>query len=290
MSEFARVEGIANVARAELFAWVRRPAIWTIFAAIAVLNQVFSYVVPYLSYRTSDTSGFNAGETPAELLASTLPGQIVPNTLGGFPVFAGALALAFGALAFGSDHGWDTVKTLLTQRPSRSVVVAGKVAAMAIWIVGAVVVLFALSSVTSVAIAVGEGKSSAFPGIGHLVAGVASGALVLMMWSSVGATLSVILRGVALPIGLGIVWALGVESLLSAMADSMLSALDPLRSLLPGVNAGSLVAAVSPERIGEAAPGVSATVGEARSLLTLAAYVVGCALVAMWTTRRRDVS
>ena len=37
---------------------VRRPAIWTIFAAIAVLNQVFSYLVPYLSYRTSDTNGF----------------------------------------------------------------------------------------------------------------------------------------------------------------------------------------------------------------------------------------
>ena len=286
----SEVVGVVNVARAELFALVRRPAVWTIFGAIAVLNQVFSYLVPYLSYRSSDPSGFRAGETPAELLASTLPGQVVPNTLGGFPVFAGALTLAFGALVFGSDYGWDTVKTLLTQRPSRGVVVAGKLAAMAAWIVGAVCALFVLSSVSSTAIALGEDKSTTLPSVAHLAAGVGAGALILMMWACAGGALSVLLRGVALPIGLGIVWALGIENLLSAMADSMLSALEPLRNLLPGVNAGSLVAAITPERIGEAAPGVSSTVGEARSLATLAAYVLGCAVLAVWTTRRRDIS
>jgi ABC-2 type transport system permease protein len=287
MSDVAEV---VNVARAELYALVHRPAVWTIFAAIAVLNQVFSYLVPYLSYRTSDTNGFRASETPAELLASTLPGQIVPNTLGGFPVFAGALTLAFGALVFGSDYGWDTVKTLFTQRPSRAVVVTGKLVAMGTWIVAAVCGLFALSVGSSTAIALGEGKSTAYPAAGHLLVGVAGGCLILMMWACVGATLSVLLRSVALPIGLGIVWALGIENLLSAMADSMLSALDPLRNLLPGVNAGSLVAAITPERIGEAAPGVSASVGEVRSLATLAAYVLGCALLAVFTVGRRDVT
>jgi ABC-2 type transport system permease protein len=286
----AEAAGVLNVARADLYALVRRPAVWTIFAAIAVLNQVFSYLVPYLSYRSSDTNGFSTGETPAELLASTLPGQIVPNTLGGFPVFAGALTLAFGALVFGSDYGWDTVKTLLTQRPSRAVVVTGKLVAMGTWIVAAVSVLFVLSGASSTAIALGEGKSTALPSAGHLLVGAAGGSLILMMWACVGATLSVLLRSVALPIGLGIVWALGIENLLSAMADSMLSALDPLRNLLPGVNAGSFVAAITPERIGEAAPGVSASVGEMRSLATLAAYVVGCALLAVFTVRRRDVT
>ena len=74
------------------------------------------------------------------------------------------------------------------------------------------------------------------------------------------------------------------------MADSMLTALDPIRNLLPGVNAGSLVGAITPERIGEAAPGCRRPSGEIRSLATLAAYVLGCALLAVWTTRRRDVS
>ena len=59
-----------------------------------------------------------------QLLASTLPDQLVANMLGGFPVFAGALALVFGALVFGSEYGWGTVKTLLTQRPGRGAVLA----------------------------------------------------------------------------------------------------------------------------------------------------------------------
>jgi ABC-2 type transport system permease protein len=74
------------------------------------------------------------------------------------------------------------------------------------------------------------------------------------------------------------------------MAGSMLSALDPLRDVLPGVNAGSLVAAITPERIGPSAPGVSTSVDGARSLLTLAVYVAVCAGLSLWSYRRRDVS
>jgi ABC-2 type transport system permease protein len=281
---------IVNVARAQLFALVRRPAIWTIFVAIAVLNQVFSYLIPYLSYRTSDTNGFREGETPAELLASTLPDQLVPNTIGGFPIFAGALALAFGALVFGSDHGWDTVKTLFTQRPSRASVLGGQLLAMATWVVVAVAVLFGLSAITSVAIAAGEDRSISFPTPGHVLLGWVSGSLILVMWAGLGAALSVLLRSVALPIGLGIVWALGIENLISAMAGSMLSALEPLRDVLPGVNAGSLVAAVTPERIGVAAPGVETTVAQGRSIATLAVYAVVCGALALWAYRRRDVA
>ena len=71
----------------------------------------------------------------------------------------------------------------------------------------------------------------------------------LLMWAALGAVLGVALRGVALPIGLGVVWVLGVENLVSAMAGSVLTALQPLRDVLPGVNAGSLVAAVMPARV-----------------------------------------
>ena len=35
------------------------------------------------------------------------------------------------------------------------------------------------------------------------------------MWATLGAMLGVVLRGVALPIGLGVVWVLGVENLIS---------------------------------------------------------------------------
>ncbi|MGH3457848.1 ABC transporter permease subunit [Aeromicrobium sp.] len=281
---------VVDVTRAQLFAMVRRPAAWTIVAAMIVLNQVFSFLIPYLSYRSSDPSGFDAGSTPAELLEGTLPAQIVTNTLGGFPVFAGALALAFGAVVLGSEYGWGTFKTIVTQRPSRLSVLAGQMLAVVTFLAATVAVLFVLSGATSTAIALAEGESAALPGFGHLAAGYVGGVLVLTAWAGIGAALSVALRSVALPVGLGVVWALGIENLVSAMARTMLSALEPLRDVLPGVNAGSLVAALTPDRIGSPAPGVAETVSGTQAVTTLLVYVVLAAGLAAWFNQRRDVA
>ena len=128
-----------------------------------------------------------------------------------------------------------------------------------------------------------------WPSLAALAEGFGAGVLVLLMWAALGAVLGVTLRGVALPIGLGVVWVLGVENLVSAMAGSVLSALEPLRDVLPGVNAGSLVGAVLPDGVVEPPPGVTSTVAEGRALVTLLCYVVVCTVVAAWTSRRRDV-
>jgi ABC-2 type transport system permease protein len=281
---------IVDVTRAQLFALVRRPAAWTIVAAMIVLNQVFSFLIPYISYSSSDPSGFDAGSTPEELLAGMLPAQIVPNTLGGFPVFAGALALALGALVLGSEYGWGTFKTIVTQRPGRLSVLAGQLLAVVTFIAGTVLVLFALSALTSTGIALAEGESVTFPGFRHLADGYAGGVLVLSMWAGIGTALAVALRSVALPVGLGTVWALGIENLVSAMARSMLSALEPIRDVLPGVNAGSLVAALTPERIGSPPPGVADTVSSTQAVTTLGAYVLVAVVIAAWSHTRRDVA
>jgi ABC-2 type transport system permease protein len=102
----------------------------------------------------------------------------------------------------------------------------------------------------------------------------------------------VLLRGVALSVGLGVVWVLGVENLVSAMAANVLTALRPLRDVLPGVNSGSLAAAVMPRlpRGIEAPPGVNTSVSEERALLTLLCVVAACTLLSWWTWRRRDVA
>ena len=105
-----------DTVRAELFKLRKRPAAWVLLAAAAVLNQIFSYLVPYLSYRAGDAQSFGGNIPPQEVLASTMPDQLVINTIGGFPVFAGALALVLGALMFGGEYGWGTVKTMLSQR------------------------------------------------------------------------------------------------------------------------------------------------------------------------------
>jgi hypothetical protein len=112
------------------------------------------------------------------------------------------------------------------------------------------------------------------------------------MWCGLGALLGFAFRGVALPVGLGVVWVLGVENLVSAVADSLLTSLQPLRDLLPGVNAGSLVWSLAPGggASGSAPPGVVDAVAGGRATLSLAIYVAAFALLGAYLVRRRDVT
>ncbi|MGH3508372.1 MAG: ABC transporter permease [Nocardioidaceae bacterium] len=280
---------VVRVTRAELAKLVRRPAAWVLLAAPLVLNSIFSYLVPYLSYRSGSTDVMD-DLTPEQMLATTFPSELVPNTLGGFPVFAGALVLVLGAMVFGGEYGWGTVKTQFTQGPSRRAVVGGQLLCLAVAVAVGVVVLFAVSALTSWGIALAESGPVAWPALGDLAAGIGAGWLIMMMWASLGAALGVLLRSVALPVGLGVVWVLGIENLVSAMAASVLDALEPLRDVLPGVNAGSLVSAVVPQEIVDAPPGVTTSVEGTRAVLTLACYVLACVALSLWASHRRDVT
>ncbi|MBA3719278.1 MAG: ABC transporter permease subunit, partial [Nocardioidaceae bacterium] len=243
---------VYRVTRAELFKLVRRPSGWVLLGAAVVLSQVFGYLVPYLSYRSGGGDGeVVGGATPEQLLAGTLPDQLVANSIGGFPVFVGALALVLGAVMFGGEHNWGTVKTLLTQRPGRGRILVGRLLALVVALLVATGVMFTTGAASATAIALAEGEPVVWPGTGALASGFAAGWLILAMWGVLGAVLGETMRGVALPIGLGVVWVLGVENLLSALAGSMLSALQPVRDVLPGVNAGSLAAAVMPDGLVE---------------------------------------
>jgi ABC-2 type transport system permease protein len=281
---------VIDTTAAELLKLVRRPAVWVLLAVAAVLNLVFAYVVPYLSYTSGDGGGMNDGATPEQSLAATLPDQLVANTIGGFAVFAGALALVLGALMFGGEYGWGTVKTMLTQRAGRGSVLLGQLTALAVAIAVGLMALFGLGALASTGIALAEDQAMNWPGPVDLVQGYGYGWLILMTWAVLGAALGVLLRGVAMPIGLGGVWVLGIENLVSAMATSVLDALEPLRDVLPGVNAGSLINTVLVDRPIEPAPGVTDAVGEGRALLTLTCYLVVAGVVAAWTMRRRDVA
>jgi ABC-2 type transport system permease protein len=226
------------------------------------------------------------------VLAGTLPGELVPTSLGGFPVFAGALALILGALATGSEYGWGTLQTALTQRPTRLAVYGGKLAALAASTLAIVLATFALNATTAAIIATLESRPLDYPSVAALAEGIGSGWLIMGMWCGLGALLGFAFRGVALPVGLGVVWVLGVENLVSAVSDSLLTSLQPLRDLLPGVNAGSLVWSLAPGggASGSAPPGVVDAVAGGRATLSLAIYVAAFALLGAYLVRRRDVT
>jgi ABC-2 type transport system permease protein len=276
---------------AEILKLRKRPATWILVGVVVLLTQLFGYVLPYSSYATSDQNFATQGLDPEGVLAGALPAELVPTTLGGFPVFAGALVLIFGALVAGSDYGWGTLQTALTQRPSRLRVYGGKLLALAAAALGIVLVNLAAGAVASTAIALVESRPLDYPAALELAEGIGSGWLIMTMWAGFGALLGFTFRSVALPVGLGVVWILGVENLISAVADSLLTALQPLRELLPGVNAGSLVWALAPGggASGDAPPGVVDAVTGSRATVALALYVAAFAAAGAALLLRRDV-
>jgi ABC-2 type transport system permease protein len=276
--------------RAELLKLRTWPAMWILVAVLLVLSQVFGYVIPYVAYRSGGGSGFAAGETPAQLLADLLPGRLVPNTLGGFPLFAGAIALIIGALVAASEYGWGTLKTILAQRPRRRSLLAGKLLSMATAILVLVLTVFAVNALWSWVIVATEGMPADWPSVLDLGRGIGAGWLILGMWSLLGALLGIVFRSTSLAVGLGLVWALAVENLVRGFAG-VLGFLDAFQRGLPGVNAGSLVAALGAATLDQpgGTPGVTAVVSGPQAVVVLGAYVAVLTLVAVVALQRQDV-
>jgi ABC-2 type transport system permease protein len=274
---------------AELFKIVKRPAVWVLLAAWLVANQVFSFVIPYLSYRGSSTPPeAAAGRTPDEILADALPANLVENAIAGLPLFGGALLLVLGGLVMGSEYGWDTLRTMFTQRPRRLAIFGGKLIALGVVVTALVLATFAADAATSWGLATVESAPTNWPSLGDLAVGIAAGLLIAGTWTAVGVVLAVLLRGTALPIGLGLVWLLALENLIRGAA-ALLDVFDTVQKALPGVNAGSLVAGLV-SASGEGTPGVSAVVGGGQAAAVLAAYaVVGLGAAAI-ILQRRDVT
>ena len=276
--------------RAEVLKLRKRSAVWVLFGAGLVLSLIFGYLLPYLGYVTGDENPQTDGVPRGEILRGMLPERVMDNTIGGYPIFAGALALVLGAIVIGGEYTWGTLKTILTQRPGRATVLAAQFLALAtmlaIWVLG----IFVACALCSIGIAAAENGAMDWPGATAFLEGLAGGWLVLMTWCLAGAVLAVAFRNVALPIGLGVVWILGIETLLAGVVSSLLPDLEFLSNALPGANAGSLVFSVTGMVAADAPPGVRDAVGGGRALLTLLAYCTIFAVLAAWTTRRRDVT
>lgn len=266
---------------AEMIKLVKRPANWLLLAVALVLGLLFTYVIPYAGY-----AGGTGGPTADRGLAALLPDRLVGNSIAGLPVFLGAIMVILGVLAVGGEYGWDTWKTVLTQGPSRLAVYAGKLAALAVATLAGVTALFAVGTVASVIIAGAEAQSLALPPAGDLVRGLGAGWLIAAMWAAFGVLLAVLLRGVALALGLGLVWLLAVQNLLALIAAPLLDWVASAQKGLPGPNAGALAAALgsAPDT-----PGVAAVVGGGQAAAVVAAYLVGFLALGAVALRRRDV-
>lgn len=277
--------------RADLLRLRKWPAVWVVVGAWLALNAMFAYLFNYVTY-TSGTSNFSTeGESRAELLAGLLPSGLADTIPQGMPLFGGAIMMVLGAIVAGNGYGWGTWKTVFTQGPSRTSVLLGSLAATTVVVTGVVLATLVTDYAMSLAIAVGESKSTALPALGDLAQSVGVAFLVMEMWALAGYLLGTLARSPAVSVGLGVVWAIVIEQLLRGVGDS-LSWVASFTHVLPGTAAGSLVGrllGVDPSTPG-ATPGLLDALSMERALVTVLAYVAVLPLATWWLVRRRDVA
>jgi ABC-2 type transport system permease protein len=274
---------------AELLLIRKRRNTWILLGLWIALAMFFSYLLPYVEYRNGDIGG-GPGQTPLEEL---LPDRLAGHLSGGFPFFGGVFALMLGVLTFGSEYGWGTLRTVLVQRPGRLRVFTAKLLALAAALVPFVLAVFALGTVASYAIAWGEGAEARSPPLWDLMRALAAGWLILAVWAAFGVALGVLSRGTALAIGVGILYALVIEGLISAFADQI-TLLDPLVQLFLRANAYSLVDGLGASTSGAATNGPGAFSGPyvsgTQALIVLIGYIASLLVLSGLLLRRRDVT
>jgi ABC-2 type transport system permease protein len=274
---------------AELLLIRKRRNTWILLGLWIALAMFFSYLLPYVEYRNGDIGG-GPGQTPLEEL---LPDRLAGHLSGGFPFFGGVFALMLGVLTFGSEYGWGTLRTVLVQRPGRLRVFTAKLLALAAALVPFVLAVFALGTVASYAIAWGEGAEARSPPLWDLMRALAAGWLILAVWAAFGVALGVLSRGTALAIGVGILYALVIEGLISAFADQI-TLLDPLVQLFLRANAYSLVDGLGASTSGAATDGPGAFSGPyvsgTQALIVLIGYIASLLVLSGLLLRRRDVT
>ncbi|ASR36199.1 hypothetical protein BAY61_15625 [Prauserella marina] len=272
---------LATNIRAELIKQRKRPAHWLLLAVAVFLTLTFAYLIPYLGL--ADTP---AGVTNGRGVAAMLPPAFVGNVIAGTPLFLGALAMIFGVLVAGSEYNWESWKTVLAQGPSRFTVLAAKIAVLTLGTLVSIMTLLATGAAAAALVGVLKDQPPHWPSVSTVLLGAGGGWLIITMWAMLGVVLAVAFRGVALPIGLGLVWLLAVQNLLAVVAAPLLDWVADLQLGLPGPNAGSLVAALGAPR---GTPGVDALAAAPQATLVIAAYLIGFTLLGAWLFRRRDI-
>lgn len=282
---------------AELLKLRKRPATWVLALVWVAVVVLFGYLLTY-SFVANPPEP--AEDVPPEVqaqeraiseaqLEALLPENLLENLFGsGIFGVGAAVVLILGALTAGSEYGWGTLKTVLSQRPGRLAVLSGKLLALGVFIVVFVALGLAAGAASSLVVARLEEAAVAWPSLGEALRGVGIGSLVFAVWGTFGFGLAVLFRGTPLAIGLGLAWALAVENTIAALPIRS-DAYESFRRFTLGENtsgATSYFGSPFPEEFGLPEP----LVEPERAAITLAAYTAAFVVLVALFFWRRDVT
>jgi ABC-2 type transport system permease protein len=276
--------------RAEWFKLVRRPATWVTIGLLLALAVGIGYLVTYLVAAHPPQIQGGAPDFAA-VRTDLYPPSVVRKALDNASTLDGVFALILGVLVQGSEYGWQTVKTAQTQLPGRLAITLGRLIALALLILLTVLALYAADSLAAYVIALADGKSTALPPAIDTVKGIGAEWLIFEFMAMLGFVLATLFRQSAMAIGLGLAYALVIESLVFGLLGSLGDSFKQIHEWFPIASAGHLQ-----QSFGQVSSVVGVTVvspGEVNTtgaVLVLAVWVAGLAMISGALVRLRDTT
>ena len=271
--------------RAESVKTRKRWANWILFGILLLTLLLLGYVLTYVLL-SNPPPNFRS-QVPARILKrEVFPENLIPNVLAFSSTIGAAIMIILGGLSTASEYGWLTVQTILIQKPSRTAVLLGKLAMLAIVTLLISVVTLAATALTSYLLVTIDGTSSNWPSTTVLLKGFGALWLAFAVWTAFGMFLGVAFRSTAAAIGGGLTYLFVGEALLGQLLRNTEGVKEVLR-FLPGVNAAGVNAS-----FGLTFRNLNATtqlVDATRGTITLLAYLVAFTVLALLIFRRRDV-
>jgi ABC-2 type transport system permease protein len=280
--------------RGELFKLVRRPAVWVCTIGLLALAVTLGYGIPWLIETfppPGSSQSLPAGTSLADLKVALYPPNFVREVLGQWGVLGGVFALILGVLVQGSEYGWSTIKTLYVQRHGRLSMLAGKIAALAVVVLVMVLGLFAVSAAASLAVALIEGKDTAFPAADVILKGVAALYLIFGFWGMFGLWLATLFRQSAMAIGLGLAYALVIEGIVFGILGALGgNTVKQIQQWFPIANTGYLTSSFGEAQIRGIQRSAASIADATHAVVVLFAYLAAFIAITAYLSRRRDIT
>jgi ABC-2 type transport system permease protein len=259
-----------NAVRAELATLVRR----RVLVATGAATTAFAVVTVLATFLSAEATG-----GPPQGRAATLETLAEPG--GGTEAFSlgvsfvGLFVLVAFVTRVAGEFSHGTLRTLLMKEPRRSRLVLGKMVALVAFMAAVLLVAEALTFLASVLIAPGQDVDTAdwysLDGLGAAAGDYAAALAGMSAWALYGMTLALLLRSVAIAVGIGVAWAGPLEHL---TAESWQAA----DRWLPSLQLETLAA------------GGTSDLPYQRALLLTAIYVAVAVAVGLLALNRRDIS
>src|ERR671918_525226 len=117
-------------ARAEWLKLRKRPGVRILTFTLAAIVMLFGYVLIYLAITQAPSQAVAAVLDPDVVRETLVPANLASEVLRMVAVLGVVFGLILGAVTVGSEYGWQTVKTIVTQRPGRVALIVGRAMAL----------------------------------------------------------------------------------------------------------------------------------------------------------------